>query len=52
MITTPPHEQVLSRYPSVQPWLELLSNLGRAPATLDAYGRGLAHYLLYCEGSG
>lgn len=52
MTTTPPHEQVLSRYPSVQAWLELLGNLGRAPATLDAYGRGLAHYLLHCEGSG
>lgn len=52
MTTTPLHEQVLSRYPSVQAWLVLLGNLGRAPATLDAYGRGLAHYLLHCEGSG
>lgn len=51
MTTTPPQEQVLSRYPSVQAWLELLGNLGRAAATLDAYGRGLAHYLLHCEGS-
>ncbi|HDT5862765.1 TPA: site-specific integrase [Aeromonas hydrophila subsp. hydrophila] len=50
MTTTRPHEQVLSRYPSVQEWLELLGNLGRASATLDAYGRGLAHYLLHCEG--
>lgn len=52
MTTTPLHKQVLSRYSSVQAWLELLGNLGRAPATLDAYGRALAHYLLHCEGSG
>lgn len=52
MTTTPSHEQVLQRYPSVQAWLELLGNLGRASATRDAYGRGLAHYLLHCEGSG
>ena len=35
--TTPLHKQVLSRYPSVHAWLELLANLGRATATLDAY---------------
>ncbi|WP_275024048.1 site-specific integrase, partial [Pseudomonas syringae group genomosp. 3] len=46
------YEHVLHRYPSVQQWLALLGNLGRAPATLDAYGRGLAHYLLHCEASG
>ena len=52
-MTTPPlHAQVLARHPSAQEWLELLGNLGRAPATLDAYGRALAHYLLHCEGSG
>lgn len=32
MTTTPLHKQVLSRYSSVQAWLELLGNLGRAPA--------------------
>ena len=52
MTTTPLPKQVLSRYPSVQAWLELLGNLGRAPATLDAYGRSLAHYLLHSEESG
>ncbi|UVJ45941.1 site-specific integrase [Pseudomonas sp. LS1212] len=46
------YELVLERYSSVQEWLQLLGNLGRAPATLDAYGRGLAHYLLHCETSG
>ncbi|MGV8584445.1 site-specific integrase, partial [Pseudomonas aeruginosa] len=52
MTTTPLHKQVLSRYSSVPAWLELWGNLGRAPATLDAYGRALAHDLLHYEGSG
>ena len=52
MTSTASYELVLSRYPSAQEWLQLLGNLGRAPATLDAYGRGLAHYLLHCEASG
>ncbi|GGM32060.1 tyrosine-type recombinase/integrase [Pseudomonas asuensis] len=43
------YQQVLSRYPTVQQWLALLGNLGRAAATLEAYGRGLAHYLRHCE---
>ncbi|WP_223537057.1 hypothetical protein [Pseudomonas sp. GL-B-16] len=36
-------------YPSALQWLEILHNLGRAPATLDAYACGLAHYLHACE---
>ncbi|RMU76805.1 Integrase/recombinase XerC [Pseudomonas syringae pv. apii] len=52
MASTVSYEHVLHRYLSVQEWLTLLDNLGRAPATLDAYGRGLAHYLLHCEASG
>jgi hypothetical protein len=28
-------------------WLELLGNLGRAHATLDAYARGVSHFLAY-----
>ncbi|AZG85674.1 hypothetical protein N032_08275 [Pseudomonas syringae pv. pisi str. PP1] len=51
MASTASYEQVLNRYPIVQEWLTLLDNLGRAPATLEAYGRGLAHYLLHCEAS-
>lgn len=46
------YQQVLNRYPSALSWLEVLGNLGRAPATLEAYGRGLAHFLSYCESSG
>lgn len=49
MASTTSHQLVLERYPSVQQWLQLLSNLGRSSATLDAYGRALAHYLNYCE---
>ncbi|MHC8332824.1 hypothetical protein [Pseudomonas sp. LB3P25] len=52
MTSTASYERALNRYPSVQEWLQLLGNLGRAPATLDAYGRGLAHYLCHCEASG
>ena len=37
------------RYPLLAEWLELLGNLGRANATLDAYGRGVSHFLAYCE---
>ena len=47
-----PYELVLERHPSVREWLHLLSSLGRAPATLDAYGRALTHFLLHCETSG
>ncbi|RMO21930.1 hypothetical protein ALQ44_05078, partial [Pseudomonas syringae pv. pisi] len=52
MASTASYEHVLNRYPDVQEWLALLGNLGRASATLEAYGRGLAHYLLHCEASG
>jgi len=41
----------LDRYPLVDEWLQLLRNLGRSPATLDAYGRGVTHYLAYCTSS-
>ena len=43
-----------SRYPFVsadprsRSWLSLLDNLGRSPATVDAYGRGLDQYLRFC----
>ena len=32
-----------------QDWLKLLSNLGRAERTVDAYGRGLDQYLAFCD---
>lgn len=46
---------VWSRYPVVyaepqaQSWLTLIDNLGRSPATLDAYARGLNQYLAFCQ---
>lgn len=46
---TPSLQLTLARYPLVTEWLELLANLRRAPATLDAYARGVTHYLAYCE---
>ncbi len=47
-----------SRYPLVsadprtRSWLSLLDNLGRSPATVDAYGRGLDQYLRFCKALG
>jgi len=46
-----------SRYPKVAEdrqsrlWLSLLDNLGRSPATIDAYARGLDQYLAFCVAS-
>jgi hypothetical protein len=33
-------------------WLQIWTDLGRAPRTIDAYARGLAEYLLVCEREG
>src|SRR5439155_2428875 len=30
-------------------WLQVWTDLGRAPRTIDAYARGLAEYLVLCE---
>jgi integrase/recombinase XerD len=44
-----------SRYPNVsadaqsRSWLSVLDNLGRAPATVDAYARSLEQYLRFCK---
>ena len=51
MSAQPSFHKILDEHPSVREWLHLLSSLGRAPATLDAYGRGVAHYLVYCRAS-
>ncbi|WP_435170342.1 tyrosine-type recombinase/integrase [Falsirhodobacter sp. 1013] len=45
----PSLQPALARHPLLADWLELLGNLGRARATLDAYGRGVSHFLTYCE---
>jgi integrase/recombinase XerD len=43
---------VLGRHERASEWLQIWSNLGRAPRTIDAYARGLAEYLLVCEREG
>ncbi|MFC0438024.1 site-specific integrase [Kutzneria buriramensis] len=40
---------VLARHDQAAEWLKVWTDLGRAPRTIDAYGRGLAEYLLLCE---
>jgi integrase len=43
---------VLGRHVHAATWLQVWSDLGRAPRTIDAYGRGLSEYLLVCEREG
>jgi integrase/recombinase XerD len=43
---------VLGRCEQAGEWLQIWSDLGRAPRTIDAYGRGLAEYLQVCERDG
>ncbi|MEU5547582.1 hypothetical protein AB0G85_35335 [Streptomyces sioyaensis] len=43
---------VLGRHEQAATWLTIWTDLGRAPRTIDAYGRGLAEYLLMCEREG
>ncbi len=43
---------VLGRHEQAAAWLSVWTDLGRAPRTIDAYGRGLAEYLLMCEREG
>lgn len=40
---------VLGRHEQAAVWLQIWTDLGRAPRTIDAYARGLAEYLLMCE---
>src|SRR5215210_9053474 len=43
---------VLTRHPQGAAWLQVWADLGRAPRTIDAYGRALAEYLHSCERAG
>lgn len=43
---------VLVRHEKAAEWLQAWSDLGRAARTIDAYGRGLAEYLMVCEREG
>ena len=43
---------VLARHEQASAWLQLWTDMGRAPRTIDAYARGLAEYLFSCERAG
>ncbi|MFE4626032.1 tyrosine-type recombinase/integrase [Streptomyces mirabilis] len=43
---------VLGRHEQAAAWLTVWTDLGRAPRTIDAYGRGLAEHLLMSEWEG
>jgi integrase/recombinase XerD len=43
---------VLTRHDRALEWLGIWIDLGRAPRTIDAYGRGLAEFLQVCERDG
>lgn len=43
---------VLARHEVAAGWLQVWTDLGRAPRTIDAYARGLAEYLVTCEREG
>jgi site-specific recombinase XerD len=43
---------VFARHERARSWLQVWTDLGRAPRTIDAYARGLAEYLEMCERDG
>ncbi|GLY08653.1 site-specific integrase [Actinoplanes sp. NBRC 101535] len=43
---------VLGRHERAAEWLQVWTDLGRAPRTIDAYARGLAEYLAMCDRTG
>jgi site-specific recombinase XerC len=43
---------VLGRCELAAEWLQVWTDLGRAPRTIDAYARGLAEFLMVCERDG
>ena len=43
---------VFGRHEQAATWLQIWTDLGRAPRTIDAYARGLGEYLLMCEREG
>lgn len=43
---------VFGRHALAAQWLQVWSDLGRAPRTIDAYARGLAEFLQVCERGG
>lgn len=47
-----PWAERLSGHPDAARWLQVQADLGLAPRTLDAYGRGVVDYLSVCECEG
>lgn len=43
------HYPLVAADPQGRSWLTLIDNLGRSPATVDAYARGLNQYLEFCR---
>jgi site-specific recombinase XerD len=43
---------VIGRHEQAATWLQMWTDLGWAPRTIDAYARGLAEYLVVCEREG
>jgi hypothetical protein len=43
---------VLARHDRAAEWLQVWTDLGRAPRTIDAYARGLVEYLVMCDREG
>jgi len=43
---------VFGRHEQAAEWLQIWTDIGRAPWTIDAYARGLAEYLEHCERNG
>jgi site-specific recombinase XerD len=43
---------VLARHERAAVWLQVWTDVGRAPRTIDAYARGLAEYLTMCDREG
>jgi integrase/recombinase XerD len=43
---------VVARHEQAAAWLQVWTDLGRAPRTIDAYARGLAEYLGMCDRDG
>ncbi len=46
------HYPLVAAEPQGRSWLALLDNLGRSPATVEAYGRSLDQYLRFCQRCG
>lgn len=40
---------LVARTPPAREWLKIEADLGQAPNTVDAYGRGVEEYLRFCE---